>query len=88
MLLDYDEFDKMCDRGVLKLVDDVKYHSCFTVNCKQIFEVERTKSEGNIFDCGVCNLSYCYLCKDTEHRPYTCEQLKKMKNSNLTDAEL
>lgn len=32
-LLDYDEFHLTCDRGVQKLVDNVKYHGCYTSNC-------------------------------------------------------
>lgn len=32
-LFDQQEFDKMCDLGVQKLIDDKKYHACLTTDC-------------------------------------------------------
>lgn len=38
-LIDYEEFSQCCDRSIQRMVDNVKYHGCYTVNCEQIFDV-------------------------------------------------
>jgi hypothetical protein len=39
-LFDQQEFDRMCDLGVQRIIDDEHYHACKTPDCEMIFEVK------------------------------------------------
>lgn len=86
-LLDAEEFSQCCDRSIQRLVDNVRYHACFTVNCEQIFEVERTHSDGDSFHCPMCNIAYCKLCRDDRHEGMSCTAYQRKKKGELSKDE-
>lgn len=79
LLLDYEELNRTCDRGVQNLVDNVCYHSCYTANCEQIFEVRKTEAADNMFECQSCNLSYCRSCKRSGHKGISCSKYSEIQ---------
>ena len=80
-LFDQEEFDKMCDRGVQKMIDNTNYHGCNSTDCEMIFEVKESLGKGS-YKCSLCAVSYCYKCMEIAHKGFTCEQNKHSKDPN------